>query len=139
MIRYFSEIGRSSWAIIKGLRITLKYMFKPGITTQYPLEKLKPSPMFRGTLDFNKETCTACLLCVKACPSECIELEPQVNEAGKRIAKVKWYTIDFGKCNYCRLCQEACPTKPEKSVFHTDAYDLLFESRADMVKSWKNP
>ena len=33
---------------IKGLIVTLKYLLRPTFTTQYPEEKLKTSPRFRG-------------------------------------------------------------------------------------------
>lgn len=138
MFDYFRQIGRDAVAVAKGMGVTLKYLFKPGITVQYPEEKRTPSPRYRGQLIFDKDTCTACNLCVKACPSECISLEPQVNEQGKRIAKAKWYRIDFGKCNYCRLCEEACPTKPVKSVRHSLTYDVVFETREEMLTTWRN-
>ncbi|MEK7389696.1 MAG: NADH-quinone oxidoreductase subunit I, partial [Elusimicrobiota bacterium] len=112
MIGYFSTIARNSKAVLQGHWITLKYMFKPSVTIHYPDEKLVPFERYRGALLFDAATCISCNLCVKACPSNCIALENAKNETGKKIAKVEWYSIDFGKCNFCRLCEEACPTKP---------------------------
>ena len=133
---YFKEIWVSTVSILKGLRLTLRYLFKPAITVQYPTEKLVPFDQFRGALLFDAETCISCNLCVKACPSYCIQLENATNETGKKIAKVAWYSIDFGKCNFCRLCEEACPTKP-KSVWHSLDYEVVFYSRDEMVRCWK--
>ena len=137
MIEYFQEVGSAASAIAKGLWLTLKYMFYPAITVQYPTEKLVPYERFRGALLFDADVCIACNLCVKACPSYCIQLENATNqETKKKIAKVDWYTIDFGKCNFCKLCEEACPTKP-KSVWHSLDYEVLFAKRDEMVRGWQ--
>lgn len=136
MIDYFKEVWTASSNICKGLWITLRYLFKPAITVQYPEEKLVPYEKFRGALLFDAETCIACNLCVKACPSACILLENATNETGKKVAKVAWYSIDFGKCNFCRLCEESCPTKP-KSVWHSLDYELVFSNRDEMVRLWQ--
>ena len=133
---YFSDVACHFSNTLKGLAITFRYMWKPAITVQYPHEKLVPYEMFRGVLLFDANTCIACNLCVKACPSECIALENATNPAGKKVAKVAWYTIDFGKCNFCRLCEEACPTKP-KSVWHSLDYELIFTNRDEMVRCWR--
>lgn len=136
MTRYFSTIFGSFAAILKGMAVTFKTMLKPATTVQYPTEKLVPYDGYRGALLFDADTCISCNLCVKACPSFCIQLENATNEAGKKIAKVEWYTIDFGKCNFCRLCEEACPTKP-KSVWHSLDYELTFFKRDEMVRCWQ--
>ena len=137
MIGYFGRVFTASSAILKGMWITFKYMWKPSITVHYPTEKLVPFERFRGALLFDAETCISCNLCVKACPSNCIQLENATNpETKKKIAKVDWYTIDFGKCNFCRLCEEACPTKP-KSVWHSLDYEVVFNNRDEMVRCWK--
>ncbi|MBI4386542.1 MAG: NADH-quinone oxidoreductase subunit I [Elusimicrobia bacterium] len=136
MVTYFKEIATAAINTFKGLGVTLRYLFKPAVTVQYPAEKLVPFERFRGALLFDAETCIACNLCVKACPSSCIALENATNEAKKKIAKVAWYSIDFGKCNFCRLCEEACPTKP-KAVWHSLDYELVFENRDEMVRLWK--
>lgn len=135
MIDYFRTIGRNSWAILKGLRITLKYMFSPAVTVQYPFEKLTLSDRYRGALAFHPDICISCDMCVRACPSKCIALESKRNETtGKK--DLKWYTIDFAKCNFCRLCEEACPTKP-KSVHHSQEFELTFTDRGQFVMEWK--
>src|SRR3989344_7446149 len=137
MIRYFKNIYRVSKALIQGLAVTGSWLFKPAITVQFPDEKLTPPQRFRGTLTFDKETCTACNLCIKACPTACISLDPAIDPTTKkRIAKIAWYQIDFGKCNYCRLCEEACPTKPIKSVRHTHGYEWAMLERKEMFVKW---
>jgi formate hydrogenlyase subunit 6/NADH:ubiquinone oxidoreductase subunit I len=142
MLDYFKEVWTGFSAICQGLWITLRYLWKPAITVQYPKEKLVPFERFRGALLFDADTCIACNLCVKACPSACILLEnatipdPKNPELKKKTAKIDWYSIDFGKCNFCRLCEEACPTKP-KSVWHSLDYEVLFAKRDEMVRGWQ--
>ncbi len=137
MINYFKNIYSVSKALLDGMGVTLWWMFQPSMTMQYPHEKPVTPERFRGTLVFDKETCTACNLCVKACPTNCISLDPFVDPAtNKRIAKVSWYQIDFGKCNYCRLCEEACPTKPVKSIKHSHGYEWAIRDRKDWLVKW---
>ncbi|MBI5622629.1 MAG: NADH-quinone oxidoreductase subunit I [Elusimicrobia bacterium] len=136
MISYLGRVAGDAWAVCKGLWVTLKTLVKPSITVQYPTEKLTPEPMFRGVLLYDVERCTACGLCVKACPSACISVQAQVNEAGKRVPKAAWYAIDLGRCNWCRMCEESCPFKP-KVVWHSVDYELCFFSREEMVRCWK--
>ena len=137
MIAYFKSVFLATWAFIQGLAITLRYLFKPSITVQYPTEKLIPYKALRGILRFDPATCIACGLCAKACPSTCISLESQVHsETKKRIPKPEWYALDLGRCNFCGLCEAACPTKP-KSVRHSLDYEAVFSNRTEMVRCWK--
>ena len=137
MIAYFVNIYKVSNALIQGMMVTFGWLFKPSVTLQFPREKSAMPQRFRGALTFDKETCTACNLCIKACPTACISLDPAIDPAtNKRIAKVSWYQIDFGKCNYCRLCEEACPTKPVKSVRHTHHYEWATLERKEMYVKW---
>ena len=133
MIEYFRAIGQNTKALYKGFALTFRYMFQPKVTLLYPEQKPKIADRFRGMLTFNIEECIACDLCVRACPSQCISLHSQRNEAGKKV--IQDYTIDFGKCNWCRLCEEACPTSP-KSVYHTQEMELMFMSRDDFKITW---
>lgn len=142
MIEYFEKVWSAAWGTAQGLWLTLRTLFLPSITVQYPDEKLAPYERFRGQLLFDAETCIACSMCVKACPSTCIVLQnatipdPKNPELKKKVAKIDWYSIDFGKCNWCRLCEEACPTKP-KSVWHSLDYEIVFANRAEMVRGWR--
>jgi NADH-quinone oxidoreductase subunit I len=139
MFAYFQNVAKSGWSLAKGLGITLKYMFSPAVTVQYPLEKLELSDRWRGALAFHPDICISCDMCVRACPSKCISLESKRNEqTGKK--DLQWYRIDFAKCNFCRLCEEICPTKP-KSVHHSREYELTFTDRKEFIIEWtpENP
>jgi NADH-quinone oxidoreductase chain I len=130
---YFQTVWSDASALVKGMAVTLQYMFQPKVTVQYPRAKATVFDRFRGMLTFHIDECIACDMCVRACPSSCISLESVRNEQGKKV--IQNYTIDFGKCNWCRLCEEACPTNP-KSVHHTNEYELTFESRDDFKITW---
>jgi NADH-quinone oxidoreductase subunit I len=99
--------------IVKGMSLTLKYMFfKSKVTINYPYEKGPISPRFRGEHALRRypngeERCIACKLCEAVCPAQAINIESEEREDGSR--KTTKYDIDMLKCIYCGLCQEACP------------------------------
>ena len=123
-----------SVATLKGMMVTLRYMFKPAITFQFPQEKKPVTDRFRGVLSFHPEICISCEMCVRVCPSDVISMEWYRNEETKK-KDLLWYQIDFGKCNVCRLCEEACPTKV-KSVHHSQEYEMVFDDRKDFIVRW---
>lgn len=98
--------------LVQGLALTLKYMFKPRVTINYPFEKGPISSRFRGEHALRRypngeERCIACKLCEAVCPALAITIEAEPREDGSR--RTTRYDIDMTKCIYCGLCQEACP------------------------------
>jgi NADH-quinone oxidoreductase subunit I len=98
--------------IIKGMALTLSYMFRKRVTINYPFEKGPISPRFRGEHALRRypngeERCIACKLCEAICPAQAITIEAEPREDGSR--RTTRYDIDMVKCIYCGLCQEACP------------------------------
>lgn len=98
--------------LVQGLTLTLKYMFKPRVTINYPFEKGPISSRFRGEHALRRyangeERCIACKLCEAVCPALAITIEAEPREDGSR--RTTRYDIDMTKCIYCGLCQEACP------------------------------
>merc|ERR1712205_86100 len=95
-----------------GLSIALRELFKSKKTINYPFEKGKISPRFRGEHALRRypngeERCIACKLCEAVCPAQAITIESAEREDGSR--KTTRYDIDMTKCIYCGFCQEACP------------------------------
>ena len=112
-----SFIGRGArtilWTeLVKGLVLTLVYMFRPKVTLNYPFEKGPLSPRFRGEHALRRypngeERCIACKLCEAICPAQAITIEAEPRADGSR--RTTRYDIDMLKCIYCGLCEEACP------------------------------
>ena len=102
------------WEILLGMLATLKHLFTPSITLQYPREKRTLPTGYRGMIgllqyDDGTEKCVGCDLCAAACPSRVITvLSAEVpGEPMKRFAKE--YTMDMTRCVFCGLCVDACP------------------------------
>ncbi len=113
-----------------GLARTLRHLFKPPITLQYPYERWEPPERFRGFLGLSRKeagapNCIACRACERICPVQCIKVVP---EGKGKDMHPKSFTIDYTRCMLCRFCVEVCPTKP-KSIIHTHIYELTAESR----------
>ena len=100
------------WEMASGMWLTLKYMFKPSVTINYPYEKGPLSPRFRGEHALRRypngeERCIACKLCEAICPAQAITIEAEPRSDGSR--RTTRYDIDMTKCIYCGFCEEACP------------------------------
>ena len=106
-------------AIIKGLMITLKHLFRKKVTIQYPEEVRPMSPVYRGRHmlkrdEQGRENCTACGLCAVACPAEAITMKAAERKADEKhlYREEKYaeiYEINMLRCIFCGLCEEACP------------------------------
>ena len=97
---------------ISALGIAVNKIFKPKKTINYPFEKGKISPRFRGEHALRRypsgeERCIACKLCEAICPALAITIEAEPRVDGSR--RATRYDIDMTKCIYCGLCEESCP------------------------------
>ena len=100
------------WDLLLGLSLTLRAMFRPKVTINYPYEKGPLSPRFRGEHALRRypdgtERCIACKLCEAVCPAQAITIIAGESADGSR--RTTRYDLDMTKCIYCGLCQEACP------------------------------
>jgi NADH-quinone oxidoreductase subunit I len=83
-------------------------------TVQYPEEKLKVPERFRvlPVLIYEQDNgdvrCTACGICAKVCPPQCIWIVQTKYEA-KPKPKVTEFFIDMDICMNCGFCSEFCP------------------------------
>merc|ERR1711990_493352 len=98
--------------MLRGLSMTLSYLFREPATLNYPFEKGPLSPRFRGEHALRRypngeERCIACKLCEAICPAQAITIEAEPRPDGSR--RTTRYDIDMTKCIYCGFCQEACP------------------------------
>jgi NADH-quinone oxidoreductase subunit I len=114
-------------AILGGLQITIKHLFKKKATVKYPEVKKEFAPVYRGMHvlkrdEQGRENCTACGLCAVSCPAEAITMDAAERQKGeehlyreeKYAAK---YEINMLRCIYCGLCEEACP---KDAIYLTD-------------------
>jgi len=99
--------------IIKGLFLTLRHLFKPSVTRQYPKEKREPALGSRGLHALvrdsatGEEKCVGCCLCAAMCPSNCIHIYTREGTDQEKV--VDRYDIDVLRCVYCGFCVDACP------------------------------
>lgn len=106
-------------AILGGMLITIKHLFKKKATIQYPEEKREFSKVYRGKHilkrdEQGRENCTACGLCAVSCPAEAITMVAAERKKGEEhlYREEKYassYEINMLRCIFCGLCEEACP------------------------------
>ena len=118
---------------VGGLIIAIKEIFKSKKTINYPFEKGKISPRFRGEHALRRypngeERCIACKLCEAVCPAVAITIESEVRADGSR--RTTKYDIDLTKCIFCGFCEESCPVD---SIVETRIFEYHGEKRGDLL------
>ena len=130
----FSRIIKIIFLIefVKALVIAIKEIFKSKKTINYPFEKGKISPRFRGEHALRRypngeERCIACKLCEAVCPAQAITIESEIKDDGSR--KTTRYDIDMLKCIYCGLCEESCPVD---AIVQGPNFEFATETREEL-------
>ncbi len=149
MIKAFADNLKGLYSLIVGLLVTARYglgpfaiMFKlkkkdegfPLLTCHFPRETIPDEDLvtFRGPVELipgkddpSAHKCISCMMCVKACPSNCLT----VVKAKEGKAPETWLS-DFTLCSLCGTCVEVCPAKALR--FSHDIY-WVATRREDMV------
>ena len=120
--------------IAKGMALTLKNMFRPNVTLQYPEVKFEPPDSYRGRPVLVQENngverCVACGLCSRVCPALAIEVQASETELEKERYPVK-FEINMLRCIFCGFCEEVCP---EEAIVMSKDYELVFKNRDDAI------
>jgi NADH-quinone oxidoreductase chain I len=128
----FEHYGKG---IAKGLTVTFRHLFRHPITTQVPEQRLNISRRTRGNeLIWDKDKCTGCGTCAKACHIGAIHISTSTNPVDNKY-EVKKYEVDTGYCIFCGLCVEACPFE---ALFLSYDYERAQYRRNDLIQTKEN-
>ncbi|MCI0714862.1 MAG: NADH-quinone oxidoreductase subunit NuoI [Chlorobi bacterium] len=121
--------------IFGGLWLTLKQMFKPKFTRQYPEEKWNPPTAFRGRpvlvrAENGVERCVACGLCSRVCPALAIEVQASETPSWEKERYPVKFEINMLRCIFCGFCEEVCP---EEAIVMSDEYIMTFTSQEQAI------
>ncbi|MFP3870337.1 MAG: 4Fe-4S binding protein [Syntrophobacteria bacterium] len=129
------EILVGGWSLIAGMLVTIRRIYRPVVTVQYPRKQLQMSPSYRGHIEFKRfpETgshhCVACGTCMRLCPTNVIKVQGEKVRAHDE-KRATLYFIDFSHCSLCGLCVENCPTQ---TLMFSQEYELAHACRWEGV------
>jgi formate hydrogenlyase subunit 6/NADH:ubiquinone oxidoreductase subunit I len=106
----------------KMIKQVLQSLFKKPATTKYPFKKSAMPEHYRGKIKFYPERCVGCMMCVKDCPSDAINI--------KKVGDKKFEAeFDLAKCIYCAQCVDSCMRKALES---TKEFELAVLDKAKL-------
>ena len=104
---------------LKGMYITLRWLFRKPVTAHYPKQHLPVQERFMGfpVLLWDKTAdepfCTGCMVCVRECPTQCMSAEmhdnPKFVEGTSHRRKIiESFEINLNRCILCGICEDVC-------------------------------
>lgn len=78
---------------------TTRFLEKVGEGKAKMIPPIETPEGFRGKIQYNREKCTGCKLCIRVCPSGAIEFKEEEK-------KIKIY---LARCTFCSQCNDICP------------------------------
>ena len=133
---YIRDILVGGWSLVAGFGVTVRSLFRPTITVQYPRYRLIMTENYRGHIEMKTDPetgeplCVACGTCARECPSGLILVQGTKESHVSDKKKVTHYVIDFTRCSLCGLCVDACPVDALK---FSREFDLAGYSRWEGV------
>jgi NADH-quinone oxidoreductase subunit I len=128
-------LGMLKGLVVSGQNMIGSFYKKDRMTTiQYPEERAPISPNFRNFpfLCYDGDDpvaglrCTACSICEKECPPQCIYIVLDRDENGKSLKRPKVFDIDISVCMNCGICSEVCPFD---SIYMDGEYEMSTDDR----------
>lgn len=123
---YFDKVGIGIKTVVKGLILSISYIFKKPVTLQYPHQRKKIAERYRGSIRLTKKPdtgelkCIACGNCEKICPAFAIKIQTMTPEGSKK-KQLSGFYADLGLCIYCGLCVDSCPVA---AIEHSIVYEV---------------
>ena len=113
------RVGKKRYHTQEGLELRSSGKVKGIFSIQYPEEKAIMPEEFRyipflvyeaGDNGARNYRCTACGICSKVCPPQCIWITRKADPVtGKPVPSPAEFAIDVDICMNCGLCAEYCP------------------------------
>jgi formate hydrogenlyase subunit 6/NADH:ubiquinone oxidoreductase subunit I len=132
---YLKRIATGLTSLAAGMAVTWRHLFRKPVTEIYPHREPTLSPHYRAAIALRTDevsgthVCTACMACVKICPSFCITVEGVRHEGvkGKRASE---FLVDYSLCSLCGLCIDSCGVD---ALEYSKIYDVTGYRRDDFV------
>ena len=124
----FAQMFKKPWTnkfpVKYAPRNTTKLLEEVGAGRVQIIPPVETPEGFRGKIQYDKDKCTGCKLCIRVCPSGAIEFK-------EKEKKIKIY---IARCTFCSQCNDVCPVNclsmsNEFLLADTDKYskDLIVE------------
>ena len=147
IIQYFKDIISGLVSLLKGMRVTSGYFFKPSaiVTQKYPNNRkdLVMFDRFKGEVimphnENNEHKCTGCGICEINCPNGSIEVISKtiVGEDGKKKRAIDKHIYRLSMCTFCALCVKTCPSN---ALAFSQKFEHAVFNRQLLVKTLNKP
>ncbi len=125
----------------KSLVTTLRIAFRPPVTAEYPTtpavlaSRFMAHPVLTWDKDVVEPYCTGCLVCMRICPTDCIDVSMKDNPKhassdSTRRKIVDDFELNVADCIMCGLCVEYCNFD---AIIMSDHFDASQYARPNLV------
>jgi len=131
---YFTDLFTGAKSLLDGMWVTLKEFPRRPVTLNYPHESVPMYRRFRGHVELigdeeGNPNCIVCMMCQRACPSNCISIAGKKPEGSKKKVATRWI-LDFTTCSLCGSCVESCNFN---ALQFSNEYNLASTRKEDFV------